>query len=184
MVLPHFVRNVLPSGVSGLVFAGLFAATMSVFSSGLNSLSTVTCVDFIKRLRRKEAAELTLSHARWITLAWGVAVTAASLCVFYAHSGMLMKTMEGIGFFGEPDFGHVLAQHFYEAGGDSGAAGLLRTGRIRHDAVPAATRLVHLVRRRRLHADHGFRLTSSASPRRRVRMTRFTADHLGPPTRR
>src|SRR5436190_6007385 len=34
MVLPHFVRNVLPSGLAGLVFASLFAATMSVFSSG------------------------------------------------------------------------------------------------------------------------------------------------------
>ncbi len=122
MVLPHFVRNVLPSGVSGLVFAGLFAATMSVFSSGLNSLSTVTCVDFIKRLRRKEAAELRLSHARWITLAWGVAVTAASLCVFYAHSGMLMKTMESIiGFFSGPILGMFLLSIFTKRGAIRGA---------------------------------------------------------------
>ena len=42
LVMPHFIRNVLPSSLAGLVFASLFAATMSVFSSGLNSLSTVT----------------------------------------------------------------------------------------------------------------------------------------------
>src|SRR5262249_46684591 len=56
MVMPHFIRNVLPAGLAGLVFAGLFAATMSVFSSGLNSLATVTCMDFIQRLRRSPTA--------------------------------------------------------------------------------------------------------------------------------
>jgi len=64
MVLPHFVRNVLPSGFAGLVFASLFAATMSVFSSGLNSLSTATCMDFVQRLRqsRSNSKELTLTQ--------------------------------------------------------------------------------------------------------------------------
>jgi SSS family transporter len=109
MVLPHFVRYVLPSGVAGLVFAGLFAATMSVFSSGLNSLSTVTCIDFVKRLRRPGDGEVTLRHARRITLAWGVAVTAGSLCVYVVHGDMLMRTIESIiGFFSGPVLGMFL----------------------------------------------------------------------------
>ena len=61
MVLPHFVCNVLPGGLAGLVFAALFAASMSVFSSGLNSLSTATCMDFVLRLRRSHPEGLTLA---------------------------------------------------------------------------------------------------------------------------
>jgi SSS family transporter len=111
MVLPHFVRNVLPSGMAGLVFAGLFAATMSVFSSGLNSLSTATCMDFIQRLRRLQSnsEELTLSGARWITLAWGAVVTVAAIGVYFAHMGSLLETAAAIiGFFSGPLLGMFL----------------------------------------------------------------------------
>lgn len=109
MVLPHFVRNVLPSGLAGLVFAGLFAATMSVFSSGLNSLSTATCMDFLKRLRSNSAAELTLAQARWITLLWGVLVTLAAMGVYLAHMGALLQTAVAIiGFFSGPLLGMFL----------------------------------------------------------------------------
>jgi sodium-coupled monocarboxylate transporter 8/12 len=111
MVLPHFVRNVLPSGLAGLVFAGLFAATMSVFSSGLNSLSTATCMDFIQRLRRlrSNSEELTLSNARWITCAWGALVTLAAIGVYFAHMGSLLQTSVAIlGFFSGPLLGMFL----------------------------------------------------------------------------
>ncbi len=111
MVLPHFVRHVLPSGMAGLVFAGLFAATMSVFSSGLNSLSTATCMDFIKRLRETspDSKEVTLSGARWITLAWGVAVTVAAIGVYLAKMGPLLQVAAAIiGFFSGPMLGMFL----------------------------------------------------------------------------
>src|SRR5262249_33181190 len=115
MVLPHFVRNVLPSGLAGLVFAGLFAATMSVFSSGLNSLSTVTCIDFIRRLQRNQpnSNEVTLSDARWITLLWGIAVTLAAIAVYFAHMGSLLQTAVAvIGFFTGPLLGMFLLGMF------------------------------------------------------------------------
>jgi SSS family transporter len=112
MVLPHFVRNVLPSGLAGLVFAGLFAATMSVFSSGLNSLSTATCMDFIVRLRRlrPNSEEMTLTGARWVTLVWGVVVTLAAIGVYVAHIGSsLIETSTAIlGFFSGPLLGMFL----------------------------------------------------------------------------
>jgi SSS family transporter len=109
MVLPHFVRNVMPSGLAGLVFAGLFAATMSVFSSGLNSLSTATCMDFIERLRRDRSEKLTLAGARWITLAWGLFVTVAAIGVYFAQPGPLLQTAAAIiGFFSGPLLGMFL----------------------------------------------------------------------------
>jgi sodium-coupled monocarboxylate transporter 8/12 len=108
MILPHFVRNVLPSSLAGLVFAGLFAATMSVFSSGLNSLSTATCMDFIQRLR-SNSKELTLGQARGITLLWGVAVTLTAIGVYLIHVGAIVQTANAvIGFFSGPLLGMFL----------------------------------------------------------------------------
>ena len=107
MILPHFVRNVLPSGLAGLVFAALFAATMSVFSSGLNSLSTATCMDFLQR--RFKAKEVTLLNARLVTLAWGILVTLAAIGVYFARIGSLVEAGAGIvGFFSGPLLGMFL----------------------------------------------------------------------------
>lgn len=115
MVMPHFILHVLPSGLGGLVFASLFAATMSVFSSGLNSLSTVTCVDFIQRLRRLQsnANEVTLSNARRVTFAWGIVVTLAAVGVYFAKMGSIVEAAFAIiGFFSGPLLGMFLLGMF------------------------------------------------------------------------
>jgi SSS family transporter len=124
MVLPHFVRNVLPSGLAGLVFAGLFSATMSVFSSGLNSLSTATCMDFIVRLRqrRTRGEELTLAAARWITFVWGAFITLAAVGVHYAQMGSLLESSGKIvGFFSGPLLGMFLLGIFTTRANSLGA---------------------------------------------------------------
>ena len=100
------------------MFAALFAATMSVFSSGLNSLSTVTCVDFIQRLRRlrSNSTELTLENARWVTFVWGVVVTLAAIGVYFFESRSRSSTAVAvIGFFSGPLLGHVSAGHVLDA---------------------------------------------------------------------
>lgn len=115
LVMPHFLRYVLPSGLAGLVFAGLFAATMSVFSSGLNSLSTATCVDFIQRLRplRLDTEELTVGNAQWVTFVWGVLVTLAAVGVYFANLGSIVEAAVAvIGFFSGPLLGMFLLGMF------------------------------------------------------------------------
>lgn len=115
LVMPHFIRNVLPSSLAGLVFASLFAATMSVFSSGLNSLSTVTCIDFVQRLRRRriESSEITLNTARWVTFVWGVVVTLSAVAVYFAKLGSIVEIAAAvIGFFSGPLLGMFLLGMF------------------------------------------------------------------------
>ncbi len=76
-ILPYFVVNELPSPLPGLLIAGIFAATMSTISSGINSLTTVTLTDFVKRLWKpqiEEAEQLRL--ARKLTLGFGVLTVA------------------------------------------------------------------------------------------------------------
>ena len=48
MVFPYMVGNLLPSGVVGLVIAGLVAAIMSSLDSALNSASTLVVHDFLQ----------------------------------------------------------------------------------------------------------------------------------------
>jgi solute carrier family 5 (sodium-coupled monocarboxylate transporter), member 8/12 len=124
LVMPHFIRYVLPSGLAGLVFAGLIAATMSVFSSGLNSLSTVTCVDFIQRLRQTKlnSNEVTLRDARWVTLIWGVVVTLSAVGVYFAKLGSIVEIAVGvIGFFSGPLLGMFLLGMFSMRANSRGA---------------------------------------------------------------
>jgi SSS family transporter len=124
MIMPHFILHVLPSSLAGLVFAGLFAATMSVFSSGLNSLSTVTCMDFIDRLRRLHSNPnaVTLASARRVTLAWGVAVTMASIGVHFFNQGsVVVKAFTVISFFSGPLLGMFLLGMFSLRANSTGA---------------------------------------------------------------
>ncbi len=74
-VLPHFAVNVLPVGLKGLVIAGIFAATMSTISAGLNSLAAVLMKDFLVRFGWSRQTEQQLAHARWVTLTCGALLT-------------------------------------------------------------------------------------------------------------
>src|SRR3546814_18831008 len=51
-LLPWFIILDLPTGVSGLLIAGIFAASMSTLESSLGSMSTVLVTDFYKRFSK------------------------------------------------------------------------------------------------------------------------------------
>ena len=93
-VLPVFIAQQLPLGVSGLVFAAIAAATMSTLSSNLNSAASAITTDFYERLvlrRRKtggEAAERgKLLCGRVSTLAVGLLGGAFALALANADVG-------------------------------------------------------------------------------------------------
>jgi SSS family transporter len=78
-VLPVFIANQLPAGVSGLVFAAIAAATMSTISSNLNSAASAFTVDFWERLvlrkRGSDSAAADRSRlrcAKIVTFAVGI----------------------------------------------------------------------------------------------------------------
>ncbi len=56
-VLPLFIANELPTGVSGLVFAAVAAATMSTLSANLNAAASAITTDFYRRLCAKGDGE-------------------------------------------------------------------------------------------------------------------------------
>ncbi|MEZ5344951.1 MAG: sodium/solute symporter [Pyrinomonadaceae bacterium] len=79
-VMPHFTVNILPDGLRGLVIAGIFAATMSSMSSGINSLSTSTIKDLLEHISPK-FQERELYWARVLCLGWGVLVTVSAVAL-------------------------------------------------------------------------------------------------------
>ncbi len=78
-VFPWFISHSLPTGVLGLVIAGVFAAAMSSLDNSMNSVSTVITTDFYRRFKPQTSDKDCLRLARWITVILGVAATAAAL---------------------------------------------------------------------------------------------------------
>lgn len=81
-ILPYFVVTELPIGMPGLLVAAIYAASMSTISAGLNSMTSSTLVDVYQRLIKPDAKEEhQLTLARYITLIFGVIVTALAFVV-------------------------------------------------------------------------------------------------------
>jgi len=80
-IFPFFIAQQLPAGVSGLVIAGLFAASMSSLDSSMNSIATAMVTDFYRRFRSQASDHYCLNLARWLTAILGVFGTSAALLI-------------------------------------------------------------------------------------------------------
>jgi SSS family solute:Na+ symporter len=56
-VFPWFIVNALPTGITGLLIASIFAAGMSTVSTSINSTATIVLSDYYKRYLNPEAGE-------------------------------------------------------------------------------------------------------------------------------
>lgn len=69
---PLFIAAELPIGITGLIIAGIFAASMSTLSSIMNSVATLASVDFYERFGRKADKAASVRFAEWMTVAAGL----------------------------------------------------------------------------------------------------------------
>jgi len=107
-LLPNFVGHQIPSPIPGLLVAAILSATMSVVSSGINSLTTATLIDFLyttKTVADSARAETTrVRVARVWTIFFGIIVTLLGLIV--SRLGTLIESAAKIGgLFGGPLLG-------------------------------------------------------------------------------
>ncbi|HWN31449.1 MAG TPA: sodium:solute symporter [Pseudonocardia sp.] len=76
-IFGDFILRGLPMGLSGLLVAGILAATMGSLSSALNSLSNSTIADLVQSWAgRSPAPDTMLRIARWATGVWAVVMVA------------------------------------------------------------------------------------------------------------
>lgn len=75
-IFPDFITRHMPSGLSGLVVAAIFAAALS---SSLNSIAATAVNDLYKPFAPKRDDRHYLKISHWLTLAWGVVQIAVAL---------------------------------------------------------------------------------------------------------
>jgi SSS family transporter len=72
-ILPTFIINELPVGVSGFIIAGIFAAALSTLAGSISSLSSSTMIDLFLNNKKEILDEKTkLIYSRIFTILWTV----------------------------------------------------------------------------------------------------------------
>jgi solute:Na+ symporter, SSS family len=77
-VFPDFITKHMPSGLSGLVVAAIFAAAMS---SSLNSIAATAVNDLYKPFQPRRSDQHYLKVSHLLTLVWGVVQIGVALAV-------------------------------------------------------------------------------------------------------
>ena len=79
-IFSRFIVEELPSGLTGLLIAGVFAAAMSSLSSSVNSLASATAFDFWAPLvGAREDEPRTLRMGRVFTLVWAALLIGGAI---------------------------------------------------------------------------------------------------------
>lgn len=83
-IFPHYIMKELPTGVSGLLIAAVFAAAMSTLSSNINSSTTVMSEDFYAKIKKGASGEQKVRFARISGIIVGTLgiLTALALATF------------------------------------------------------------------------------------------------------
>ncbi len=93
-IFPFFIMQNLPVGLTGLLIAAVFSATMSTLSSNINSAATAFTTDFYKRFRKNTTDKQCMTVARVSTVMIGIAG------ILIAYALYLMKDIPIFEYFG------------------------------------------------------------------------------------
>jgi len=105
LLFPRFIVLGLPIGFSGLVLAGLFAASMSSLSSGINSSAMSIINDFIIRFRKNPISESNkIKLAKIISIGIGVIIVLLSFVIGNIKGNLLELTYKTVNLLTAPLF--------------------------------------------------------------------------------
>lgn len=85
VILPYFVVNYIPTGLSGLVIAAIFAATQSTVSSSLNSVAICIASDIVKPFYKIMDDKLELKIGKYSS--WIVGLLSSMLAFRFLKVG-------------------------------------------------------------------------------------------------
>lgn len=78
-IFPTFIVHQLPTGLAGLVVAGILAAAMSSHASAVNSLASASTYDFYAPISGRRDPTDLLGVGRWLTLFWTAVLVAGAM---------------------------------------------------------------------------------------------------------
>jgi Na+/proline symporter len=100
-----FVKENLPVGLIGLIFAIIFLAAWGSIAAALNSLAACSVVDFHKKFFVKKETELEdYKVSQWYTLGWGVFCFIISMFAYNIGNSLF----EAVFFLGSLFYGVIL----------------------------------------------------------------------------
>lgn len=102
----HFVKNYMPMGMVGLLFAVVFLASWGSISAALNALASSSFLDFHKLVVKKRdfSPGEELKWVRWHTLGWGI----FSILVAMLATKMSASLIEVVNALGSVFYGVIL----------------------------------------------------------------------------
>ena len=100
-----FVKENLPVGLIGLIFAIIFLAAWGSIAAALNSLAACSVVDFHKKFFVKKETELEdYQVAHWYTLGWGIFCIIISMFAYNIGNSLI----EAVNILGSLFYGVIL----------------------------------------------------------------------------
>ena len=88
-VMAWFMVNDCPSGLRGILLAGIFAAAMSTLASSINSLASSTVLDILRMEKWSLDEKKKVRWSRLISLAWTVVITAVAYLMKNSHGALV-----------------------------------------------------------------------------------------------
>jgi SSS family solute:Na+ symporter len=99
LIVLDFVSKIGVPGLMGVVTAAIVAAAMSSLDSSLNSMATVTTLDFYEKFFRKNATpQHYLKASRWFTFMWAVLMVIPAI-IFSQSGGSVLEVLSKVGSF-------------------------------------------------------------------------------------
>ncbi len=108
-VFPDFITHHLPTGLSGLVVAAIFAAALS---SSLNSIAATAVNDLYKPFRPQRSDQHYLKVSHWLTLVWGVVQIGVALLMMRSQRSALDNALSVASLINGPVLGVFLVGTF------------------------------------------------------------------------
>jgi SSS family transporter len=108
-VFPDFITQHLPTGLSGLVVAAIFAAAMS---SSLNSIAATAVNDLYKPFRPERSDKHYFKVSHWLTLIWGIVQIGVALFVRHRNRSALDQALSIASLINGPVLGVFLVGTF------------------------------------------------------------------------
>jgi SSS family solute:Na+ symporter len=99
LIVLEFVARMGYPGLMGIATAAIVSAAMSSLDSSLNSMATVTTLDFYEKFFRKDGSpEHYLTASRWFTVAWAVLIVIPAI-MFTKSGGSVLEILSKVGSF-------------------------------------------------------------------------------------
>ena len=117
-VFPDFITKFMPSGLSGLVVAAIFAAALS---SSLNAIAATFVNDLYKPFKPAADDKHFLRVSHWLTLAFGIVQILVALAVMKQNRSALDQALSIASLFNGPVLGVFLVGTFIKRANQAAA---------------------------------------------------------------